>query len=108
MTLQKTKSGERISSGGYVENKVEHCKNLKEIIVNLFESNQEFLPPEDVESISELIEYGEGGIAFENLCTQLYEYDCPITQESYSLIEEIGRGLHLNEKRWLNLKGLIK
>jgi hypothetical protein len=37
------------------------------------------LPQRDISSIWELIDAGEPGIAFENLCTQLYEYENPST-----------------------------
>ncbi|RZS44752.1 hypothetical protein EV193_101630 [Herbihabitans rhizosphaerae] len=40
------------------------------------------LPESDVRSVGELIDAGELGVAYENLCTQLDEYEVEIDQES--------------------------
>ncbi len=80
---------------------------LENMIKHLFEANKSLLTQDDIDSIEDLIKHGESGIAFENLCDQLYEYDSRITKESYHLMAEVGQILNLKERKWLRFKELI-
>ena len=49
-------------------------------------------------------EHGEWGVAFENLCVQLQEFQVLISQDEYQLIEDIGKRMALPETLWRRLK----
>lgn len=63
----------------------------------------ELLPQRDIRSIWELIDAGEPGIAFENLCTQLYEYEVTPDEPSREVLAEIGTYFRLNADLWKRL-----
>jgi hypothetical protein len=62
------------------------------------------LPPGDVQSVWELIDAGELGVAFENLCTQIYEYEVAVDQATRSSLTAIGEYLGLDKRLWEVLK----
>ena len=51
------------------------------------------LPDADLDSIRELIDAGELGIALEVLCTQIYEYDVEVNGPQRSRLEALGEAL---------------
>lgn len=61
------------------------------------------LPERDVDSIRSLIGAGELGIAFENLCTQLDEYEVGLDPASLASLGEIGTYLGLDQTLWRRL-----
>ncbi len=81
--------------------------SFEKMVRSLFESNKSGLPEHNIKFIDECIMYGESGVAYETLVDQLYEYDIPITKESYELIEKIGTDMNHQESYWLPLKELI-
>ncbi len=78
--------------------------SFEKMVRYLFEANKSGFTNDDIDSIEELIAYGESGVAYETLCIQLYEHDSPITKESYDLSEKIGLNKNFNENYWLPLK----
>lgn len=44
----------------------------------------------DVAKILDLVEHGEPGVAFELLCTQLYEHCWPVSEEIYRGLSHLG------------------
>jgi hypothetical protein len=63
------------------------------------------LPSGDVERVWELIDVGELGVAFENLCAQLYEYEVMVDAETKSSLAAIGGYLGLDPRLWESLDG---
>ena len=63
---------------------------------------------EEVKNILELIENNEFGLAYETLCTQIYEYEVSITGEFYEKISFYGESIKIQPFFWLPLKELIK
>lgn len=59
---------------------------------------------ERITCISDCTHCGEWGIAFEFICSNLYEFDMPISQQTYELLEEIGNLLKMDSKEWEILK----
>jgi hypothetical protein len=51
--------------------------------------------------MGDLVRAGEAGIGFENLCTQLYEYDVSVDDRTLSQLKDIGghMGLESNTNR---------
>lgn len=66
------------------------------------------LPSNDVNIILEFIEHNEVGLAFETLCTQLYEYNVQISIEIYRELSFCGKSMKIEPDMWLSLKKLIK
>lgn len=65
------------------------------------------LSEEDRENVIEYVEYNEFGVAYELLCTQLYEFDIKISIEDYELIKQIGKRMKLEPSEWTYLKEII-
>ena len=58
------------------------------------------LPEDDIGSILGLIGAREWGVALENLCTQLYEYDVEVPGPILDEIAELGRRMRLDPQLW--------
>ena len=76
-------------------------------LINLLDEVKEKLPVQDVFNIKEFIKHHEWGLAFEIMCTQLYEYDEPITHDFYEKISELGSLIEISSKIWTPLLELI-
>ena len=61
---------------------------------------ENLLPQRDIRNIWELIDAGEPGIAFENLCTQLYEYEVTPDEPSREALAEVGTYFRLEPGLW--------
>jgi hypothetical protein len=61
------------------------------------------LPKADTQNVWELIDAGEPGVALENLCTQLYEFDVPVPQAVLERITAAGEAMHLAPDLWTDL-----
>jgi predicted HAD superfamily phosphohydrolase len=79
-------------------NKIE--SELQELVL-IYEKR---LPVNDVDSIKELVGVGEYAVAFENFCTQLYEYDVAVAQSDRSRLEIIGKEMRLEDSLWTDLE----
>ena len=81
--------------------------NVKEIEVGLLDVINAYagrLPAEQVKDMAELARAGEPGIAFENLCTQLYEYGIAVDDATRKRLQEIGSAMRLKSKYWDQFK----
>lgn len=58
------------------------------------------LPAQDQENVASLINAGELGVAFETLCTQLYEYDVAPQPADLGRLAAVGRELKLEPSVW--------
>ena len=65
------------------------------------------LAQKDRDSIVELIQVGEWGIALENICTQLYEYEAPVSWVTYQQIKKCGERMKLSAHSWEFLRELV-
>jgi hypothetical protein len=61
------------------------------------------LPLHDIEQIEDLIRAGERLVAFENLCTQLYEYDIRLTPYLRDILASVGTELMAVDRYWERL-----
>ena len=60
-----------------------------------------------IEDSRDLAVHGEEGVAFENLCQNLFEWDFPLQKEDYAAIERIGRYYRFEESTWSFLTKLL-
>ncbi|TWU00429.1 hypothetical protein Pla108_13800 [Botrimarina colliarenosi] len=58
------------------------------------------LPAAQVAEMQELTKAGEPGIALENLCTQLYEYDVAVDTVRLQQIAAVGHLMGIDENYW--------
>ncbi|WP_092978676.1 MafI family immunity protein [Actinopolyspora lacussalsi] len=61
------------------------------------------LSDEDRKDMTELAVHAEWGIAFENMCAQLGEYDAVLTRELHEEIVRVGRMCGVEPRTWKNL-----
>ena len=61
------------------------------------------LPANEVTEMQELAKAGEPGIALENLCTQLYEYDVAVEAAYLDQIAAVGDAMGINKSNWEQL-----
>ena len=59
-------------------------------------------------NIKSLNDASEWGIALEELCNMLFEFDVIIDLSQYKSIEKVGLEMNLDENGWIFLKPLIK
>ena len=69
----------------------------------LLDELSQSLTAADVEQIQELVHANELGVAFENLCTQLYERAAVCSLEQIDRIAEIGNAMAIDSTYWQNL-----
>ena len=82
-------------------------EHIEKELLSILETVKGQLNESDFESIYELIEAREWGVGFENLCTQLYEYDVNVSIELYGKIKSAGNSMGLPAKTWEMLEELI-
>ena len=70
-------------------------------VIELFRGR---LSDEWLDEYRSLAEHGEWGVALENLCTQLYEFDVFPTADEYAAICEIGSQMGMTESAWVFLE----
>jgi hypothetical protein len=80
---------------------------LFEELKSLLTLFQEKLPERDIENINILIEAYEWGLALEDLCAQLHEYDVQISPLVYNRIRAAGSSMHITTNAWQLLEELV-
>lgn len=61
------------------------------------------LPATDTQNAWDLLDAGEPGIALENLCTQLYEFDVEVSESLLTQITTAGVAMGLASDLWTDL-----
>lgn len=69
-------------------------------ILNGFEG---MLPPEQLDDMRSLANAGEPGVALENFCTQLYEYDVSVPATVLEELSKLGSAMGIRPEYWLDL-----
>ncbi|NEQ42448.1 MAG: MafI family immunity protein [Leptolyngbya sp. SIOISBB] len=59
------------------------------------------------ETVNEFIDVGEWGLAVETVSDFLYEYEIPISSETYQLIKIVSQELRLKDSVWGDLESQI-
>jgi hypothetical protein len=72
---------------------------LKEII-SIFDGH---LPPDQLLEMKELNAAGEPGVAYENLCVQLFEFDVQVNESQFYQIRKLGLAMRIQPKYWERL-----
>jgi hypothetical protein len=59
-----------------------------------------WLPESQLDDMRSLNEAGEPGVALENLCVQLYEYDIQVSEEVWDELKLLGSAMGVKEDYW--------
>ena len=78
-------------------------KSLEERLVGLTQIFGGHLPAEVIDEIVDLITHREWGVALENLCQQVNEYDAPLTISTYETIRSLAAEMNMSDKTWVFL-----
>ncbi len=81
--------------------------NIGKEIYNIIK-NINNLPKNDYDSIVELLEHDEWGVALENLCAALHEENINISKSIYIKIITLGQMMNMSPDTWNDLQGIIK
>ncbi|NDV60167.1 MafI family immunity protein [Bacteroides sp. 519] len=81
-------------------------KKLFELLFK--EADKLGLPQKDLDGAKELFEYNEQGLALDIIVTQLFEYQIPINQDFFNLVNEIAIKMEWSPDLYLYIKELIK
>jgi hypothetical protein len=76
-------------------------------LLRILEQVDSRLPRNHIEDAKELVDNDEWLVALELICTQLYEYEVPISQELLRLIEEALQSMDVSTEGWLYLRELV-
>jgi hypothetical protein len=58
----------------------------------------------EIEMIWELIDAREPAVAYEMLCSQLYEHDAGIQTQTIGVLAELGSAMNLEPRKWQILR----
>tara|TARA_R110002096_G_scaffold433381_2_gene652025 strand:- start:76571 stop:76840 length:270 start_codon:yes stop_codon:yes gene_type:complete len=78
--------------------------NLKQVLREV----STVLPTENISDSHDLLDHGEWGESLDLLCTQLYEYEVPLSKDLYQLIDTTGRMMKMEPSGWDYLGELIQ
>ncbi len=62
------------------------------------------VPPAELDDMTALTRAGEPGIALENLCEQLFEYDVAVSAALVERIRVLGTAMGLRAEYWTRLR----
>jgi hypothetical protein len=72
-------------------------------LLTILESSGQQLPSEQVADMKELVQAGEPGIALENFCTQLFEYDVTVPEQVRVRLQRLGEKMGVRRDYWERL-----
>ena len=58
------------------------------------------IPEEQLQDMKSLVEAGEPGVALENYCSQLFEYDIAVPSHVVNELEELAQAMGIDRKYW--------
>ena len=81
----------------------------KKMVLVLIDAAELFgLDELDSKNAEQLLENREYGLAFDNVVTQLYEYETEIDEEMYALIRQVAQSMEIPDAEFTFLKELIR
>ncbi len=77
---------------------------VEEELSDLINNFDQLIPSEQLQEMKDLNSSGEPGIAYENLCTQIFEFDIKVSETRFSQIRQIGLAIGLAPKYWERIR----
>lgn len=92
-----------------------HSKHQFQDLYDILEANLPTLFPlvknytsdECLKELQEYLAHGEYGLVYEGFCDVIFFYKIPITQETFDLIEKLGKLMKYENPLWEELKEFI-
>jgi hypothetical protein len=82
------------------------CRNeVEDRLVAVLKIAERWLPREQLIEMGSLVRAGEPGVALENLCTQLEEYDVAVPRDVLRELREIASAMRMKISPWLERFG---
>lgn len=78
--------------------------DIEKSIRRIIDQHRDKLPPERRQDMIELIEHGEWGIAFENLCTNLDDFYVKVSEQTLVELEKTGIKMNIDPSYWQDLE----
>ena len=72
-------------------------------LTKILEEVKRWIPADQLADMNELVRAGEPGVAFENLCMQLFEFDAVIPRELVSRLQRLGDQMGIKRDYWQRL-----
>ena len=86
-------------------NNYKEMKSDKKLLNDLIKKAAELgLGEQDIKHAKDFLEYNEYFLCFDQIVTQVYEYDILINSSFYGLVESIGKNWKVDEKKYDYLK----
>jgi hypothetical protein len=82
-----------------------HRNEIEARLVAVLKLAECWLPRDQIIEMSSLVGAGEAGVALENLCTQLEEYDVAVPEDVLRELRAISSARGMNISPWLNRCG---
>ena len=82
-------------------------KDVEKELLEIVEELSDQLEKDILSHIKDLAQAGEWGVALEDLCNMLFEYDVKISQRIFNRIEKLGIAMSMEKSSWDFIKPLI-
>ncbi|MDD7912010.1 MafI family immunity protein [Pseudovibrio exalbescens] len=73
---------------------------IQRTIISLIQRFRGRLADELLDDYQSTAEHGEWGVAFENLCEQLFEFDVFPSEQEFQNICELGESMKIDPQKW--------
>ncbi len=80
-------------------------QQIEERLTSALKRAEGWLPDEQLADMLSLVSAGEPGVALENFCTQLEEYDIAIPNDVARELKEIGSAMGIRISPWVEGNG---
>lgn len=76
-------------------------REIDERLAAILQNVDGSLPSEQVADMLSLVRAGEPGVALENLCAQLHEYDVTVPEDVVTELKELASSMGMRHPRYL-------
>jgi len=80
-----------------------NMQSIEKDLLKIIDAFENQLPSAQLADMRDLTKAGEPGVAFENLCTQLYEYSIHVSPERLGDISVLGSAMTIKPAFWERL-----
>jgi hypothetical protein len=83
-------------------------RQIRKEVASILTAVKDSLSEQDVAHATELLEHDEWGVALSLICTQLYEYEIPVSAITFEQIKAVALLMQLPEPEWNFVRKLIQ
>jgi hypothetical protein len=81
---------------------------VQQVFLDLATRLEGIARPQDLADYRDFVEHGEGVVALENLCENLYEYDIPLPRPIFEQIAATAQAAGVRAHRWNFVERLVR